>query len=212
MPFARTRVKICGTTSVQGAVLAAEAGADAIGLIFAAGSRRLVSVDVARQASLAVGPGVGRVGVFMGQAPSEVLRLADVARLSAVQLHGPLSPKALAQLATFYPVLRVLSPDELDTDRSGWPAHVTPMLDAPQPGSGQVLDWASLAPQFPVGSWLAGGLGPHNVAQAMAALHPAAVDAVSALEASAGVKDARKVHAFVAAVRRSDAEHILAVL
>ncbi|WP_293909325.1 phosphoribosylanthranilate isomerase [Deinococcus sp.] len=211
MPFSRTRVKICGTTSVRDAVMAAEAGADAIGLIFAAVSKRLVRVDVARLASLAVGPGVGRVGVFMDQSQGEVLRLADAARLSAVQLHGPLPEGMLAQLTAFYPVLRVLSPAELQAECAEWPAHVTPMLDAPQPGSGQVLDWASLAAQFPPGGWLAGGLGPHNVAQAMAALRPAAVDAVSALETSAGVKDAQKVRAFVAAVRRADAEYILAI-
>ena len=85
---ARTRVKICGTTTPQDAVLAAEAGADAIGLIFAPISKRLISADVARQASLAVGPAVGRVGVFMDQPVEEVLRLADAARVSAVQLHG----------------------------------------------------------------------------------------------------------------------------
>ncbi|WP_420595231.1 phosphoribosylanthranilate isomerase [Deinococcus sp.] len=199
----RTRVKICGTTSVHDAVLAAEAGADAIGLIFAKVSKRLVSAAVAREASLAVGPGVGRVGVFMDQPLDEVLRLAEAARVSAVQLHGPLSAAELATAAQFYPVLRVVRPEDMGR-RLDWPPNVTLMLDAPQPGGGQALDWNALAGTFPASGWLAGGLGPDNVALAMRTLHPAAVDAVSALETSPGVKDASRVHAFVRAVREAD--------
>ena len=203
--LARTRVKICGTTSVADALLAAEAGADAIGLIFAPVSKRLVTAEVAREVSLAVGPGVGRVGVFMDQALNEVLRLAEAARVSAVQLHGHISEGELSQLAQFYPVLRVLRPQELTTfSAEQWPPHVTPMLDAPSPGSGQALDWEALAAHFPSSGWLAGGLGPENVARAIHTLHPACVDAVSALESSPGLKDAATVRAFVRAVRQAD--------
>ncbi|AWN24347.1 N-(5'-phosphoribosyl)anthranilate isomerase [Deinococcus irradiatisoli] len=203
----RTRVKICGTTTVGDALLAAEAGADAVGLIFAPGSKRLISAVQAREISLALGPAVGRVGVFLGQEIDEVLRLAEAARVSAVQLHGPLSSLELSQVAGYYPVLRVLRPQDLaQAAHLAWPPHVTPMLDAPQPGSGQSLDWAGLAPQVPAGIWLAGGLGPLNVGQAMRALRPAGVDAVSALELRPGIKDPDALRAFVAAVRRADAE------
>lgn len=207
---ARTLVKICGTTTPQDAVLAAEAGADAIGLIFAPISKRLISADVARQASLAVGPAVGRVGVFMDQPVEDVLRLADAARVSAVQLHGFYTDLDLTRIVEYYPVLRALRPQEVE----GWRAQARPdltlLLDAPQPGSGQPLDWAALAPAlgqiFAAGAWLAGGLGPHNVAEAMRVLRPAGVDAVSALEARPGLKDPALVRAFVAAVRQADAE------
>lgn len=202
------RVKVCGTTSVRDAVLAAEAGADAIGLIFAPrGERtgRRVTAELARQASLAVGPAVGRVGVYWGQPLDEVLRTAEAARLSAVQLHGEVPAAYLDSLLTYFPVLRVLKPgDPLPDARPG----LTPMLDAPLPGGGVPLDWDALAAgfpggTFPSGAWLAGGLGPDNVAQAIQRLNPAGVDAVSQLESAPGVKDPARVRAFVMAVRQA---------
>ncbi len=204
---ARTRVKICGTTNVSDALSAAEAGADAIGLIFAPVSKRRIEAAAARQISLAVGPGVGRVGVFLDQTLEDVLRLADAARLSAVQIHDRYRDAEWAELASFYPVVRVVRPAELGQVEIPAPGSaITLMLDAPQPGSGQPLDWPALAPEFPAGSWLAGGLGPSNVAQAISALHPAGVDAVSALEVRPGQKDPALVRAFVEAVRRADAQ------
>lgn len=202
------RVKVCGTTSVRDALLAAGAGADALGFIFAPVSRRLVSPVVAREAGLAVGPAVARVGVFLGQGLDEVLRLAEAARVSAVQLHGPLPGLYVRAVARYHPVLRVLRPADLQ----GGPgreetlellAHpgVTPMLDAPEPGGGVPLDWEALRPVFPPGAWLAGGLDPENVAQAVRALRPAAVDAVSRLEDRPGVKNPARVRAFVEAAR-----------
>lgn len=202
------RVKVCGTTSVHDAVLAAEAGADALGFIFAPGSRRRVTPEVAREAGLGVGPVVARVGVFLGQRLDEVLRTAEAARVSAVQLHGPLSSLYLREVARYHPVLRVLRPADLreqDALEAPLPPGVTPMLDAPEPGGGVPLDWAALREVFPPGAWLAGGLGPQNVAEAIRVLHPAGVDAVSRLEARPGVKAAAQVRAFVKAARTADA-------
>lgn len=197
------RVKVCGTTSVQDAVQAAEAGADALGFIFAPVSRRLVSPGVAREAGLSVGPAVARVGVFLDQGLDEVLRLSEAARVSAAQLHGHLSEGFVRAVAEFYPVLRVLRPADLAAEGPLWQAvpGVTLMLDAPQPGGGVPLDWAGLRETFPPGTWLAGGLGPWNVAEAIRVLRPAGVDAVSHLEARPGVKDPAKVTSFIAAVR-----------
>ena len=200
MGVTRTRVKICGTTSVRDALLAQEAGADAVGLIFAV-SRRRVTPRVAREVSLALGPSMARVGVFLGAGVDEVLRTADAARVSAVQLHGNVSGVYVEAVLRYYPVLRVLRPGEaLPVARAG----LTVMYDAPSPGSGVPLDWAALREAFPRGAWLAGGLGAGNVAEAMAALRPAGVDAVSALEASPGVKDPELVRTFVQAVRSAD--------
>lgn len=207
-PQPTPRIKICGTTSVHDAVLSGQAGADALGFIFAPVSKRLVSAAVAREAGLCVGPAVGRVGVFLDQGLDEVLRTAEAARVSAVQLHGPLSEGFVRAVTDFYPVLRVLAPAEVAAGAQLWadvPA-VTLMLDAPQPGGGVALDWKSLRADFPRGTWLAGGLGPWNVAEAIRVLRPAAVDAVSHLEARPGVKDSTKVAAFVAAVREAAAE------
>lgn len=202
------RVKVCGTTSVHDAVLAAEAGADALGFIFAPGSKRRVTAQAAREAGLSVGPVVARVGVFLGQGLDEVLRTAEAARVSAVQLHGPLPTLYVREVARYHPVLRVLRPADLgreDALEALAGPGVTPMLDAPEPGGGVPLDWAALRGVFPAGAWLAGGLGPENVAQAIQELHPAGVDAVSRLEARAGVKDAVRVGAFIQAARSAAA-------
>lgn len=197
------KIKVCGTTSVADAALAAQAGADALGFIFAPVSKRLVSAQVAREAGLAAGPTVARVGVFMNQGLGEVLRTAEAARVSAVQLHGPLAGLYVKQIAAYYPVLRVVRPEELAGAAREWDGvpGVTLMLDAPEPGGGVPLDWAALRADFPAGAWLAGGLGPANVAQAIRELSPGAVDAVSRLELSPGRKDPAAVRAFVAAVR-----------
>ncbi|WP_425146018.1 phosphoribosylanthranilate isomerase [Deinococcus sp.] len=199
MPAAHLRVKICGITNLPDALMSAEAGADAVGLIFAPVSKRLVSVAIARTISLALGPAVGRVGVFLDQPLSEVLQTAQRARLSAVQIHGPLSSLYLETLARYYPVLRVLRPADLPD----WTARLgqTPMLDAPLPGSGQPLDWSAVAPSFPAGAWLAGGLGPENVVEALRTLRPGGVDAVSRLELRPGLKDPQRVRAFIRAAR-----------
>ncbi|ULH14743.1 phosphoribosylanthranilate isomerase [Deinococcus sp. KNUC1210] len=196
------RVKICGTTNLPDALLSLDAGADAIGLIFAPISKRLVSVETAREISVAVGPALGRVGVFLDQPLSEVLRTAERARVSAVQIHGPVSGLYLQTLERYYPVLRVVRPADLQQFSQATPGH-TLMLDAPTPGSGEALDWQTLEPVFPAGGWLAGGLGPDNVAQAIRVLHPAGVDAVSRLERSPGVKDSLRVRAFVRAARQA---------
>lgn len=199
------RVKVCGTTSVHDAVLSAGAGADALGFIFAPVSKRLVSAQVAREAGLSVGPSVARLGVFLEQGMDEVLRTAEAARVSAVQLHGPLSSLYVRQVAAYYPVLRVVRPADLAAEADMWRDEpgVTLMLDAPEPGGGVPLDWAALREVFPRGAWLAGGLGPANVAAAMQALSPAGVDAVSRLEARPGVKDPALVRDFVQAARSS---------
>ncbi|MBZ9713344.1 phosphoribosylanthranilate isomerase [Deinococcus multiflagellatus] len=197
------RVKVCGTTSVHDAVLAAEAGADALGFIFAPVSKRVVTPQVAREAGLGVGPTVARVGVFLNQGLDEVLRLAEAARVGSVQLHGLLSSLYVEQVAAYYPVLRVVRPAELAAEADVWSGdpRVTLMVDAPEPGSGHALDWDALRAAFPPGAWLAGGLGPANVAQAIETLEPAGVDAVSRLETRPGVKDLAAVVAFVRAAR-----------
>ena len=200
----RLHVKVCGTTSVADALLAAEAGADAIGLVFAPISKRRVDVAAARAASLAVGPGVARVGVFLDQPLDEVLRTADTARLSAVQIHGAVSSLYVATVARYHPVLRALRPQDLGERPA---ANVTVLLDAPTPGGGVPLDWAGLREVFPSGAWLAGGLGAENVAEAIQTLRPAGVDAVSRLESRPGVKDPTKVHAFVWAARAAVEPH-----
>ncbi|PYE48392.1 phosphoribosylanthranilate isomerase [Deinococcus yavapaiensis] len=202
--MSRTRVKICGTTSAEDALLAQDAGADAIGLIFASISKRRVDVAAARRISLALDPSFGRIGVFLDASLDEVLRTAHEARLSAVQVHGEVGDAFLDVLLNFWPVLRALRPgDEIPTPRTG----LSLLFDAAKPGGGVPFDWRSVP--FPAGAWLAGGLSPENVCEAMTLLRPFGVDAVSSLERGPGRKDPARVRAFVEQSRRFDGERFL---
>lgn len=195
------KIKICGITSTQDAYLCANAGADALGFIFAHTSKRSIDVEMAKEASLVVGPAIGRVGVFMNQDTEEVLRLTEMSRMSAIQLHGTLPEGMLEQVSQFYPVLHVLKPEQVKTTSEA-PPSVTLMLDAPQPGSGQSLDWETICPDFPAGAWIAGGLRPENVTQAIQTLNPAGVDAVSHLELDLGIKSPKAVLAFIDVIKQ----------
>lgn len=198
------KVKICGMTNLPDVLHATAAGADALGFIFAPVSKRRVTAEQARELSLAAGPSVARVGVFMNQPLDEVLKTAEAARMSAVQLHGPLPTLYMEAVAAYYPVLRVLRPDEVGQDAEKWAhPHVTLMVDAPAPGSGVPLNWADLPAGALHGRWLAGGLGPDNVAQAIALVGPTGVDAVSKLEASPGLKNPQAVTAFIQAAKQA---------
>jgi phosphoribosylanthranilate isomerase len=197
----RIRVKICGLTRPEDAAAAYLAGADALGVIFAPGSRRRVGVAQARQVLDAAGPLVARVGVFVDASAPEVLAAVDGAGLSAVQLHGRADAELVTLLAVRVPVIRAVrwTPDlDLASVAQGPVAAV--LVDGPDPGSGRPFDWVSAAGHLGGCRWmLAGGLTPENVAAAIERLAPTAVDVASGVESAPGVKDHAKIRAFVAA-------------
>lgn len=220
------RVKICGVTTPDDARLAADAGADAVGLNFVEGSPRRVAVEVAAKVAAAVPAGVVRVGVFAGMSAEEILAIARTAGLDAIQLHGELGtadpPERCRELSPI-PVIRAvrLEADGLDAARSwlqraidlGCPpammlvdATVARGTDAGRlGGSGITVDWQALARERPLGvpMALAGGLSPANVEEAVLATGPAAVDTASGVESGPGRKDPSKVREFVAVARRA---------
>lgn len=203
---ARVRVKVCGLTRPEDAAAAEAAGADALGVIFAARSRRRVDVAQARRVLDAAGPFVARVGVFVDAAPEEVLAAVAGARLTAVQLHGDEDAATVAAIAAHVPVVRARSWAAVQAGgRPSLGAATALLVDGPDPGSGVAFDWATAAATLAmVPRWiLAGGLTPENVAQAIAHARPYAVDVASGVEAAPGVKDPVKLRAFVAAVRAS---------
>lgn len=206
----RVRVKVCGVTRPQDAVAVEAAGADAVGVIFAAGSRRRVDVARAAEVLAPLGPFVARVGVFVSPSPAEVLAAVDALRLHAVQLHGDLAAgdEALwGALRERVAVIRAVawSPD-LDLDALARSRHDAVLIDGPRAGSGRPFDWADALDLRRLSNWvLAGGLEPGNVAQAIARLAPPAVDVASGVESEPGVKDARRLAAFMAAVRGAEA-------
>jgi phosphoribosylanthranilate isomerase len=194
-------VKICGTTSEEDALLAVAMGADAVGFIFAPSTRQIAPAlagDIAKR----LPPEVLTVGVFRNQSPQRVVEVMEQTGLRAAQLHG----HETAEQTTWVrrrvrTVIKVFSAgDRAVADAASYGADVV-MLDAATPGSGQVFDW-SLA-EVPAGQrlLLAGGLGPDNVAEAIAQTNPWGVDAISKLESAPGKKDPRKLRAFIAAAK-----------
>jgi phosphoribosylanthranilate isomerase len=215
----RIRVKICGITRPEWAVAAAEAGADAIGLVFAESPRRVTPAEAARIVA-ALPPWVAPVGVFVDTSPAEVLAIAAEVGLTAVQLHGDEPPDAPAQLGRLRVVKAFGLESEADLDaarewkkqseRLGRPADAY-LVDAriaggPKGGSGQTANWGLAARMNTEGFWplvLAGGLAPENVAEAVAAVRPWGVDGSSGLETAPGRKSPERIRAFVEAVRKA---------
>ncbi len=215
-----TRVKICGISRVEDALVAAGAGADFIGLVFAESPRR-VTPRQAEQVVAALEGVPGRpevVGVFVNTPVPEVNRLARQCGLDRVQLSGdepwhdclaverPLIRAVHVTGRTAGDILAVLAEGERAL---GGKDHIC-LLDAGSGGryggTGRVLDWrvaAEVSCRYPV--VLAGGLTPENVAAAVARVHPWGVDVSSGVE-TGGLKDAAKIRAFVRAVRRADDE------
>lgn len=201
-----TRVKVCGITTPEDGVLAAEAGAAAIGMVFWAGSPRAVTEDRARRIVAALPPFVQTVGVFVDATPAAVLATATAVGLDVVQLHGDEQVDAWRGFAR--PLLKALT---LETcTGSPWPALARAvLLDAHDPqrrgGTGRTIDWdraREVARRHRV--VLAGGLSADNVADAIARVAPVALDVSSGVERSPGVKDPARLHAFFDAVRRAD--------
>ena len=200
-------VKICGITSEEDGLLAVGMGADAVGFLFAPSPRR-VSPSQARDIAGRLPPEILTVGVFRNEHPRTVVRIAGEARLGAVQLHGHESPTETR--AVREEVGRVIKAfragsDELERARE-YGADIV-LVDADQPGSGKVFDWAlaeRAAGSLPV--MVAGGLSPQNVAAAIARTRPWGVDVSTGVESAPGRKDPRLVREFVAVARRAATE------
>jgi phosphoribosylanthranilate isomerase len=208
------RIKFCGITSVTDAELAVANGAWAIGLILWPGSKRACDPAEGVRISNAVRRKVEVVGVFVNQTLDEVAALADMLHLSIVQLHGDEGPSYAKEVArrTGAKVIKaqsvrlaadVISVQAFRTDFHLLDAH----RDGLRGGTGETFDWTMLSrrtSQVPL--ILSGGLTPENVAGAIEAVHPFAVDVASGTEASPGVKDPGKMKAFADAVRSTAGE------
>jgi phosphoribosylanthranilate isomerase len=203
-----TRVKICGITAAEDAVAAVEAGADALGFVFAPGSARLVRPDLVERIVRDLPPFVTAVGVFVDQPLAEVQQVVGRCRLQAVQLHGD-EPEEYSRSLPTRVIRAIRVRDARDLAPIGaYPAHAF-LLDAfvegKAGGTGTAISW-DLARQAkgraPI--ILSGGLRPETVAQAVRTVRPYGVDVSSGVEASPGRKDHKKVREFIAAVREAD--------
>jgi phosphoribosylanthranilate isomerase len=210
MTVSRTRVKICGLTRAIDAQAAARAGADALGVILAPGHRRSLTLDEAADVLEAAPLGVERVGVFVDATLADVVDAVERLGLTEVQLHGAEDPAFCAavpvRVVKTFLVGEGFDPTLVEPYRGVVEAVLLDTLVAgASGGTGRTFDWA-VARDVPAVApvYLAGGLTPESVGEAVQAVHPAGVDVSSGVEGSPGVKDARKMEEFVAAVRAAD--------
>ncbi len=209
----RVRVKICGITRQEDAALAVELGADAIGFVLWPGSPRAVNSEFARDIAERIPKSVTKVGVFVDPLPGDVAWLVESIGLDTVQLHGNEAVERYEWIGA-----SLVKGVRLDTDQdieraADLPQFVTPLVDATNPrlmgGTGQVADWrraARLAARRPI--MLAGGLVAANVAEAVRAVRPWAVDVSSGVERYPGVKDPDRMVRFFQAVAGVNVEAV----
>ncbi|MBM4283627.1 MAG: phosphoribosylanthranilate isomerase [Deltaproteobacteria bacterium] len=201
------RVKICGITNLNDALLAAELGAHALGFIFYPKSRRYIKPTEARNIIRQLPPLVLTVGVFVDEDPGAVREVAAIAGLDWLQLHGAESPDYCRALERrVIKGLRIRGPKTLLTLPDYRDAVQAVLLDsykADTPGgTGETFDWDLARQARDYGPIiLAGGLTPNNVARAIETVRPAAVDVASGVEAAPGKKDHEKLRRFFQACR-----------
>jgi phosphoribosylanthranilate isomerase len=221
-----TWVKICGTTSLEDALTAVEAGANALGFVFATSPRR-VSAEQVRAIVSELPASTEKVGVFVNESANRIREIVKGTGLTGVQLHGEEGDRLMAEVNAMqtadgrkpklYRAMHLPErfAGELNQGFS-WPEGAAKpdaiLLDTAQGqvrgGSGKKFDWQGAVPlvealemQIPV--IVAGGLDPENVGEAIRIFQPYGVDVVSGVEASPGKKDPVKVREFVRAVRRA---------
>ncbi|MFY0990416.1 phosphoribosylanthranilate isomerase [Halomonas sp. C05BenzN] len=203
----RTRVKLCGLTRPEDVDVAVAAGADALGFVLWPGSKR--ALDEARLAELAarVPAFVTRVGLFVDQEPALIERCAR--HLDLLQFHGEETPAFCERFdRPWIKALRMRDGLDLHALAAAYDGARGLLLDAYRPGvpggTGETFDWGRIPASLAKPVILAGGLSADNVAEAIARVHPFAVDVSGGVEASPGIKDAERIAAFLQAVGRGD--------
>ncbi|NNC23066.1 phosphoribosylanthranilate isomerase [Salinisphaera sp. USBA-960] len=202
----RVRTKICGVRTVEDALAAVEAGADAVGLVFYAGSSRAIDVETANQISRALPPFVSRVALFLDADANDVADVVDSVRPNVLQFHGRESPGYCRQFGLDY--VKTVPMGDADVDVGDWAESFDDadalLLDANTAGAtggaGTCFDWDFVdgLPDTPL--IVAGGLGPDNVAESIRTFDPYAVDVSSGVEDADGNKSPSRMRAFVDAV------------
>lgn len=213
----RTRVKICGITCAEDARLAAEAGADAIGMVLCAlGAHRLIDADLARKIAMGLPPFVSAVGVVRDCPPNRLRQLGAHIPLDAMQLHGRETVQEARSLQPMQVIKMIPARAGFEQQIADWSAAIIPnlgglLIESPGGGgNGIETDWSLVEPAFaaaPSGMPLvaAGGLTPENVGDVVRRLRPWGVDVSSGVEDGQGRKSLGKLTRFVDAVRAADA-------
>jgi phosphoribosylanthranilate isomerase len=201
------RVKVCGITRCEDAKIAVQLGVDAIGFVFWSKSARYINPDLACQIAENIPPFICTVGVYVDPDTDWVEETVKVARLNLLQFHGDESPEFCNQFSQPYiKAIRVKQDSDLLQYAKRYSTAKGLLLDTytvDMPGgTGHAFDW-NLIPQYlPIPLILSGGLNPSNVAIAIKQIQPWAVDVSSGVEASKGIKDEKKIFAFMQGVKQ----------
>jgi phosphoribosylanthranilate isomerase len=205
-----TRIKVCGITRLEDALLATELGADALGFNFYHPSSRCIAPASARAIIKRLPPFVTAVGVYADETEMDhVTAIADEAGVDAIQLHGPRFPEHAGRQARYLLIRAVAVGEGFRADSiADFQANAI-LLDAFHPklsgGTGRSFDWELAREARNYGTIiLAGGLNPGNVGRAIREVRPYAVDVASGVESAPGKKDPNLLRAFFAAVQEAD--------
>ncbi|MFC0269222.1 phosphoribosylanthranilate isomerase [Kushneria aurantia] len=202
----RTRIKICGLTREEDVDAAVALGADAVGFVMWPASRRAITPDRLEVLAARVPPFVTRVGLFVDQTPDLIARCAGA--LDLLQFHGEEPPEACDLYGiSWIKALRMREDIDLARETERFAAARGLLLDAYRPGvpggTGECFDWSRIPAELAGSVILAGGLTPDNVAQAVARVKPLAVDVSGGVESAPGIKDHRRMAAFIECASRA---------
>ena len=207
-----TRIKICGITRPEDALVAVAAGADAIGLVFYPPSPRSVSLAQARAIVAELPPFVTTVGLFVDTPITQIQQTIHKVGIDLVQFHGHETAETCAKLGhPWIRAIRMQAGLELTKTCAEYRAARGILLDAYRPGvpggTGEAFDWSRIPAALSSTIILAGGLNPTNVAEAVRTVRPYAVDVSGGVESSPGIKDQAKIADFIKQVRLASEAH-----
>lgn len=201
-------IKICGITNLEDALACADAGADLLGFNFYSSSPRYIKPEAAREIVAQLPAAILSVGVFVNAGePGDVARMADVAGVAALQLHGDESATFCRELTGRFVIKALRVTGDFKPESAAEYETDAVLLDGfdqgLRGGTGRTFDWsvAQRTREVVARIFLAGGLGPENVAAAVASVQPYGLDACSSLESSPGHKNIARVRAFIKAIR-----------
>lgn len=204
--MAVTRIKICGITCIEDALAAADAGTDAIGLVFYEPSPRYVTIAQAEKICKALPPFITTVGLFVNAESTVVSDTVKQVPLDILQFHGEESASYCEQFnRPWMKALRVHADSNILELMANYPNAQGILLDSyvagVQGGTGVTFDWSIIPQSISKPIILAGGLDLNNVQQAINTVRPYAVDISGGVEASKGIKDIAKMRAFIKKVK-----------